>query len=94
MPHNKAIFCFKQLPPCYLAGVFFLYRTTENKILTRIPTGYGPRAAKHFIDGDESKYGLWEVNFLGYLRIQPLHQIILSPCDDMDFVEKNASITE
>ena len=62
---------------------------------TRIPTGYEPRSAKLFFDGNESKYGLWDVKFLGYLRIQHLHQIILSPTDqsdDMDFVEKNASI--
>ena len=48
-----------------------------------------------FFDGDESKYKLWEVKFLGYLRIQYLHQIILSPTDqsdDMDFVERNATI--
>ena len=58
---------------------------------TRIPTGYGPRAAKPFFDGDE----LWEVKFLGYIRIQHLHQIILSPTDqsdDMDFIEKNATV--
>ena len=55
----------------------------------------GLRAAKHFFDGNESKYELWEVKFLGYLRIQHLHQIILSPTDqndDIDFVEKNATI--
>ena len=53
------------------------------------------RAAKLFFDGDESKYELWEEKFLGYLRIQHLHQIILSPTDqsdDIDFVEKNANI--
>ena len=54
--------------------------------------GYGPRAAKlffFFFDGDESKYELWEVKFLGYLRIQHLHQIILSPTDQS---EKNATV--
>ena len=62
---------------------------------TWISKCYGPRAAKPFFDGDESKYELWEVKFLGYLRIQHLHQIILSPTDKddgMDFVEKNATI--
>ena len=52
-------------------------------------------AVKLFFDGNESKYELWEVKFLGYLRIQHLHQIILSPTDqsdNMDFVEKNATI--
>ena len=64
-------------------------------MVTRIPTGYGPRAAKHFFDGDESKYELWEVKFLGYLRIQHLHQIVLLPTDqsdDMDFIEKNETV--
>ena len=62
---------------------------------TQILTDYGPIAAKPFFDGDESKYELWEVKFLGYLRIQHLHQIIVSPTDqsnDIDFVEKNATI--
>ena len=62
---------------------------------TQIPTGYETRAAKIFIDDDESKYELWEVKFLGYLRIHYLHQIILSTTDqsyDMDFVEKNAAV--
>ena len=62
---------------------------------TWIPIGYRPWAAKLFFDGDESKYELWEVKFLGYFRIQHLHQIILSltdQSDDMDFVEKNATV--
>ena len=62
---------------------------------TQIQTSYGPRAAKLFFNGNESKYELWEVKFLGYLRIQHLHQIILSPTDqsdDMDPVEKNGII--
>ena len=55
----------------------------------------GPGQQKFFFDGDESKYELWEVNFLGYLRIRHLHQIKLSltnQSDDTDFVEKNAII--
>ena len=62
---------------------------------TQIPTGYGPIAAKLFYDSDESKYELWEGKFLGYLRIQFLLQIILSPTDqndDIDLVEKNTTI--
>ena len=59
---------------------------------TQILTGY---VFKTFFDGDESKYESWEVMFLGYLRIQHLHQIILSPTDqndDMDFIKKNTTI--
>ena len=57
---------------------------------TRIPT-----AAKLCFDCNESKYEWLEVKFLGYLRIQHLHQIQLSPTDQsdgMDFVEKNANV--
>ena len=49
----------------------------------------------HFFNGNKAKYELWEVKFLGYLRIQHLHQIILSPTDqsdDIDFVKKNVTI--
>ena len=62
---------------------------------TWIPTDYGHKAAKLLFEGDKSKYELWEVKFLGHLRIQYLHQIILSPTDqsdDMEFVEKNATV--
>ena len=51
---------------------------------------------QNIFDGDESKYELWEMKFLGYLRIQHSHQIILSPIDqsdDMAFVEKNAILS-
>ena len=50
---------------------------------------------QNFFDGNESKYELWEVKFLGYLRIRHLHQIILSPTEqsnDTDFIEKNATV--
>ncbi len=62
---------------------------------TRISTGHGPRKVKLFFNGNKSKYKLWEMKFLGYLRIQLLHQIILSPTDqsdDMDFAKKNAAV--
>ena len=62
---------------------------------TLISTGYGARAAKLFFDGDESKYELWEVKLLGYLKIQHLYQIVLSPIDqsdDIDFIEKNGTV--
>ena len=68
------------------------YCSTKDKIATQIPTGYEPSAEKN---GNESKYELWEVKFLGYLKIQHLHLIILSPTDqsdDIDFVEKNTTV--
>ena len=67
----------------------------EVYYLLHLPKGYRPRTAKLFFDNNESTYGLWEVKFLGYLRIQHLHQMVLSPTDqsdDMDFVEKNAIV--
>ena len=39
-------------------------------------TGYGPRRTLIF-DGDESKYELWEVKFLGYMRLQKLHDVVI-----------------
>ena len=50
---------------------------------------------QNIFDGNESQYKLWEVKFLRYLRIQHLHQILLSSTDqsdDMDFVENHATI--
>ena len=38
-------------------------------------TGYGPRPRLLF-DGDETKYELWEVKFLGYMRLQKLYEEI------------------
>lgn len=39
-------------------------------------TGYGPRRTLIF-DGDGSKYELWEVKFLGYMRLQKLHDVVI-----------------
>ncbi|XP_006826135.1 uncharacterized protein LOC102800653 [Saccoglossus kowalevskii] len=46
----------------------------------RCPTGYGPRTRLLF-DGDESKYELWEVKFLGHMRLQKLDEVI-APAQD------------
>ena len=54
--------------------------------------GYGPSNKLNF-DGDATKYELWEVKFLSYLRLQKLISIIDS--DDTavaDYAEKNANI--
>ena len=90
MSNNKYQYIFW---PCYFGGRL-LYCTTESKMATQIPTCYGLRVVKHFFDGNDSKYELWEVKFKGYLRIQHSHQFILSPkdqSDDMNFIEKNAT---
>ena len=81
----------------YWEDMSFVLRIPQlkDKMTTRIRTGYGSITTKLFFDGDESKYKLWEVKFLGYLRIPHLFQILLSQTDqsdDKDFVEKNATV--
>ena len=44
--------------------------------MNRTLTGYGPRQRLSF-DGDEAKYELWEIKFLGYMRLQKLHEVIV-----------------
>ncbi|CAB4014638.1 Hypothetical predicted protein, partial [Paramuricea clavata] len=54
------------------------------------PTGYGPRRGLIF-DGDENKYELWEVKFLGYLRLQKLYNIFIPSSSERELDEaKNA----
>ena len=72
------------------------------RLLPRIPqysisismgttTGYGPRSKLPIFDGNEEKYDLWEVKFLGYMRIQKLHEIITQEgALDADGESKNA----
>ena len=45
--------------------------------------GYGPRCRLLF-DGDESKYELWEVKFLGYLRTIKLHGVVDAEVPDAE----------
>ena len=42
--------------------------------MTNMLTGYGPRTGPLF-DGDERKFELWEIKFLGYLRLKKLDTI-------------------
>ena len=45
---------------------------------------YGPRRRLIF-DGDESKYELWEVKFLGFMRLQKLYDVFVkSPAEKAD----------
>jgi hypothetical protein len=54
------------------------------------PTGYGPRRGLIF-DGDENKYELWEVKFLGYMRLQKLYNIFIPSSSERELDEaKNA----
>ena len=48
------------------------------------PTGYGPRNRLIF-DGEDDKYELWEVKFLGHLRLQNLLRVVTA--DDVTTIE-------
>ena len=45
-------------------------------------TGYGPSHSRLLFDGDERKCELWEVKFLGYLRLKKLSDTIQTPLAD------------
>ncbi|KAK3876711.1 hypothetical protein Pcinc_018523 [Petrolisthes cinctipes] len=51
-------------------------------------TGYGPRSRLLF-NGDEEKYELWEVKFMGHLRLQKLHEVLTATTPDP---ENNARV--
>ena len=44
-------------------------------------TGYGPRSRLYF-DGNETHYELWEVKFLGYIKLQKLLDVIVKPAGE------------
>lgn len=57
-------------------------------------TGYGPshnlgRHSRLIFDGDERHYELWEVKFLGYMRLRKLKATILAPESDEVDADKN-----
>ena len=56
-------------------------------------TGFGPRRSLIF-DGDESKYELWEVKFLGHLRLQKLYDVVVPRDGESNApdAEKNANV--
>ena len=54
-------------------------------------TGYGPRPRLTF-DSDETKFDLWEVKFLAYLRIQKMHVALEEVNNDHVDPEKNANL--
>lgn len=54
-------------------------------------TGYGPRRGLVF-NGDESKYELWEVKFLAFMRIQKLYDVFVPSADERELDEaRNAN---
>ena len=60
-------------------------------------TGYGPSTSRSLryhleFNGDESKYELWEVKFLGYLRLRKLFDVIAATDATSVDVDKNAEV--
>ena len=45
--------------------------------MATLATGYGPSPRLMF-DGDEAKHELWEIKFLGFMRLHKLHEVILA----------------
>ena len=60
-----------------------MVRCVEPMTASQNLTGYGPRRTLIF-DGDESKYELWEVKFLGYTRLQKLYDIFVPAADEKE----------
>ena len=46
------------------------------------PTGYGPRHRGVIFDGEESKYKLWEIKSIGYMRLRKLSDTVDPRSDD------------
>ena len=54
-------------------------------------TGYRPTRGLAF-NGEESKYELWEVKFLAFMRIQKLYDVFIPSADEGELDEaKNAN---
>ena len=45
--------------------------------MATLATGYGP-SRRLLLHGDEAKYELWEIKFLGFLRLHKLYDVILA----------------
>ena len=57
--------------------------------MATLATGYGP-IRRLLFDGDEAKYELWEIEFLGFLRLHKLYDVILAEEEPKEGdVEKN-----
>ena len=57
--------------------------------MATLTTGYGP-SRRLLFNGDEAKYELWEIKFLGYMRLHKLHDVILAENEpEEDNVSKN-----
>ena len=67
--------------------MYVVLRIRERAMATvQNPTGYGPRRGLIFY-GDENKYELWEVKFLGYMRLQKLYNILIPSSSERELDE-------
>ena len=55
-------------------------------------TGYGGPAKAPVFDGDEWKFELWQVKFLGFLRLQKLNGVLSATNPDDVDANKNAEV--
>lgn len=76
---------------CKTLKLYVVIRIRDRAMATvQNPTGYGPRKGLIF-DGDESKYELWEVKFLGSMRLQKRYNIFVPTVDEEELdAAKNA----
>lgn len=61
--------------------------------MSNILTGYGP-SPRLIFDGDERKFELWEVKFLGYLRLKKLDTIFTPLAEDANEQARTADTTK
>ena len=61
--------------------------------MTNMLTGYGPRTGPLF-NGDERKFELWEIKFLGYLRLKKLDTIFTPLAEDANEDTRAADATK
>ena len=61
--------------------------------MTNNITGYGP-SARLIFDGDERKFELWEIKFLGYLRLKKLDAILTPLAEDANEEARAADATK
>ena len=55
-------------------------------------TGYGGPGKCLIFDGDERKFELWQVKFMGFLRLQKLHDVVMAADPSDVDEEKNAEV--
>ena len=61
-------------------------------------TGYGPSASSQWqnisFDGDERKFELWEVKFLGYMKLKKLKHVLVGPVEEVTDEQNELAFSE